>query len=91
MLQDGCPAPVQAPLCLERQALLKMETGICRGLTGSDSAVAFLQDEYCFYNGKTHWEALGPGGGAAGCFVPFAVCVVSRFPYYNALKDCLSW
>ncbi|EHB17990.1 DENN domain-containing protein 3 [Heterocephalus glaber] len=28
--------------------------------------------------------------GAAGCFVPFAVCVVSRFPYYNSLKDCLS-
>nr|XP_005910460.1 PREDICTED: DENN domain-containing protein 3 [Bos mutus] len=49
-----------------------------------------LHDEYCFYNGKTHWEALGPGGSAARCFVPFAVCVVSRFPYYNALKDCLS-
>ncbi|KAB0366774.1 hypothetical protein FD754_010930 [Muntiacus muntjak] len=49
-----------------------------------------LHDEYCFYNGKTHWEASGLGGGAAGCFVPFAVCVVSRFPYYNALKDCLS-
>ncbi|XP_024857775.1 DENN domain-containing protein 3 isoform X3 [Bos taurus] len=49
-----------------------------------------LHDEYCFYNGRTHWEALGPGGSAAGCFVPFAVCVVSRFPYYNALKDCLS-
>uniref|UniRef100_A0A8C9JBJ5 DENN domain containing 3 n=1 Tax=Panthera tigris altaica TaxID=74533 RepID=A0A8C9JBJ5_PANTA len=43
-----------------------------------------LHDESCFYNGKM------PPGGAAGCFVPFAVCVVSRFPYYNALKDCLS-
>ncbi|XP_072805905.1 DENN domain-containing protein 3 isoform X2 [Vicugna pacos] len=49
-----------------------------------------LHDEYCFYNGKTHWEVSGPSGGAAGCFIPFAVCVVSRFPYYNALKDCLS-
>ncbi|XP_057591326.1 DENN domain-containing protein 3 isoform X3 [Hippopotamus amphibius kiboko] len=49
-----------------------------------------LHDEHCFYNGKTLWEASGPGGSAAGCFVPFAVCVVSRFPYYNALKDCLS-
>ncbi|XP_074209274.1 DENN domain-containing protein 3 isoform X1 [Camelus bactrianus] len=49
-----------------------------------------LHDEYCFYNGKTHWEVSGPSGGTAGCFVPFAVCVVSRFPYYNALKDCLS-
>ncbi|PNI46003.1 DENND3 isoform 10, partial [Pan troglodytes] len=41
-------------------------------------------DDYCFYNGKTHREC-------PGCFVPFAVCVVSRFPYYNSLKDCLSW
>uniref|UniRef100_A0A2K6FI47 DENN domain-containing protein 3 n=1 Tax=Propithecus coquereli TaxID=379532 RepID=A0A2K6FI47_PROCO len=43
-----------------------------------------LHDEYCFYNGKAHWEPT------AGCFVPFAVCVVSRVPYYNSLKDCLS-
>ncbi|XP_049556389.1 DENN domain-containing protein 3 isoform X4 [Orcinus orca] len=49
-----------------------------------------LHDEYCFYNGKMRWEASGLGRSAAGCFVPFAVCVVSRFPYYNALKDCLS-
>uniref|UniRef100_A0A2K5E160 DENN domain containing 3 n=1 Tax=Aotus nancymaae TaxID=37293 RepID=A0A2K5E160_AOTNA len=49
-----------------------------------------LHDEYCFYNGKTHWEPCRPVVGAAGCFVPFAVCVVSRFPYYNSLKDCLS-
>ncbi|XP_030159746.1 DENN domain-containing protein 3 isoform X5 [Lynx canadensis] len=49
-----------------------------------------LHDESCFYNGKMHWEPFRPPGAAAGCFVPFAVCVVSRFPYYNALKDCLS-
>ncbi|KAM5210866.1 DENN domain-containing protein 3 isoform 1-T3 [Hipposideros larvatus] len=49
-----------------------------------------LHDEHCFYNGQTHWEAPRPTGGATGCFVPFAVCVVSRFPYYNALRDCLS-
>ena len=24
-------------------------------------------------------------------FTPFAVCVISKFPYYNALRDCLSW
>lgn len=46
-----------------------------------------LHDEYCFYNGKSHWE---PSVISARCFVPFAVCVVSRFPYYNSLKDCLS-
>uniref|UniRef100_A0A8C3W9U2 UDENN domain-containing protein n=1 Tax=Catagonus wagneri TaxID=51154 RepID=A0A8C3W9U2_9CETA len=50
-----------------------------------------LQDKHCFYNGQTQWEASRPSGSAADCFVPFAVCVVSRFPYYNALKDCLSW
>lgn len=46
------------------------------------------QDEHCFYNGKAPWDPSWPG---AGRFVPFAVCVVSRFPYYNALRDCLSW
>ncbi|XP_037354764.1 DENN domain-containing protein 3 isoform X2 [Talpa occidentalis] len=49
-----------------------------------------LQDEHCFYNGRAHREPSGPTASAAGCFVPFAVCVVSRFPYYNAFKDCLS-
>ncbi|KAM8785713.1 DENN domain-containing protein 3 isoform 2-T2 [Rhynchonycteris naso] len=49
-----------------------------------------LHDEYCFYNGTPHWESSRPTGSAAGSFVPFAVCVVSRFPYYNALRDCLS-
>ncbi|XP_034524564.1 DENN domain-containing protein 3 isoform X3 [Ailuropoda melanoleuca] len=49
-----------------------------------------LQDESCFYNGKAHWEPSWPTAGMAGCFVPFAVCVVSKLPYYNALKDCLS-
>ncbi|XP_062935974.1 DENN domain-containing protein 3 isoform X2 [Cynocephalus volans] len=49
-----------------------------------------LHDEYCFYNGKAHWESSWPTVSTAGVFVPFAVCVVSRFPYYNSLKDCLS-
>ncbi|XP_045037482.2 DENN domain-containing protein 3 isoform X3 [Desmodus rotundus] len=49
-----------------------------------------LHDENCFYNGRPHWESSWPTVSAAGCFVPFAVCVVSRFPYYNALRDCLS-
>lgn len=52
------------------------------------SLLPFVQDEYCFYNGKTHWE---PSMSSARRFVPFAVCLVSRFPYYNSLKDCLSW
>ncbi|XP_077022790.1 DENN domain-containing protein 3 isoform X2 [Tamandua tetradactyla] len=49
-----------------------------------------LHDEYCFYNGRAHWEPSWQPVGAAGCFVPFAVCVISRYPYFTALKDCLS-
>ncbi|XP_006879324.1 PREDICTED: DENN domain-containing protein 3 [Elephantulus edwardii] len=49
-----------------------------------------LHNGYCFYNGQAHWEPSRPAVGAAGCFVPFAVCVISRYPYYNALRDCLS-
>lgn len=49
-----------------------------------------LHDEHCFYGGRPHWEASRLSVGAGGCFVPFAVCVISRFPYYNALRDCLS-
>ncbi|XP_037022571.2 DENN domain-containing protein 3 isoform X1 [Artibeus jamaicensis] len=49
-----------------------------------------LHDEHCFYNGQPHRESPWPAASAAGCFVPFAVCVVSRFPYYSALRDCLS-
>lgn len=55
------------------------------------SLLLSLQDEHCFYNGNAHWESSRPTLSAAGGFVPFAVCVVSRFPYYNALRDCLSW
>ncbi|XP_038616402.1 DENN domain-containing protein 3 [Tachyglossus aculeatus] len=49
-----------------------------------------VQDEYCFYNGKPHWESSGQTARASGCFVPFAICVISRYPYYNSFKDCLS-
>ncbi|XP_037659543.1 DENN domain-containing protein 3 isoform X3 [Choloepus didactylus] len=49
-----------------------------------------LQDGHCFYNGKVHWAPSRQTVGAAGCFAPFAVCVISRHPYFTALKDCLS-
>ncbi|XP_030890382.1 DENN domain-containing protein 3 [Leptonychotes weddellii] len=60
------------------------------GSGGDTGLLLSLQDESCFYNGKAHWEPSWPTAGVAGCFVPFAVCVVSKLPYYNALKDCLS-
>ncbi|XP_053106348.1 DENN domain-containing protein 3 isoform X2 [Hemicordylus capensis] len=40
-------------------------------------------------NGQVHWDTSQTSKTAA-CFVPFAVCVISRYPYFNALKDCLS-
>ncbi|XP_032078728.1 DENN domain-containing protein 3 isoform X1 [Thamnophis elegans] len=41
------------------------------------------------YNGQAHWDKLQSSRSDA-YFVPFAVCVISRYPYFNALKDCLS-
>ncbi|XP_023605193.1 DENN domain-containing protein 3, partial [Myotis lucifugus] len=66
-------------------------TDVCGNRTYAAVAQYYrpLHDEHCFYGGKPPRESpLSPG--AAGCFVPFAVCVISRFPYYNALRDCLS-
>ncbi|KAG8134010.1 hypothetical protein E2320_011752 [Naja naja] len=41
------------------------------------------------YNGQAHWDNLQTSRPDS-YFVPFAVCVISRYPYFNALKDCLS-
>ncbi|XP_040149519.2 DENN domain-containing protein 3 isoform X6 [Ictidomys tridecemlineatus] len=76
----------------EDQVHFLVLTDICGNRTYGVVAQYYrpLHDEYCFYNGKAHWEPSGPPASAAGCFVPSAVCVVSKFPYYNSLKDCLS-
>ncbi|XP_029447975.1 DENN domain-containing protein 3 isoform X2 [Rhinatrema bivittatum] len=49
-----------------------------------------IQDGYNLSNGQIHWESSVQTAKAFGYFIPFAVCVISRYPYYNALKDCLS-
>ncbi|XP_014866088.1 PREDICTED: DENN domain-containing protein 3 [Poecilia mexicana] len=46
-------------------------------------AVQSFQDSV-FQNGH-RWNAP-----KSRLFAPFAVCIISKFPYYNALKDCLS-
>ncbi|XP_019383764.1 PREDICTED: DENN domain-containing protein 3 [Gavialis gangeticus] len=48
-----------------------------------------IQDGCIPANGQAHWESVQTGKAFA-CFVPFAVCVISRYPYFNVLKDCLS-
>nr|XP_028591904.1 DENN domain-containing protein 3 [Podarcis muralis]XP_028591905.1 DENN domain-containing protein 3 [Podarcis muralis]XP_028591906.1 DENN domain-containing protein 3 [Podarcis muralis] len=48
-----------------------------------------MQDAHIFYNGQASWETA-KSSRSASYFVPFAVCIISRYPYFNALKDCLS-
>ncbi|XP_076185141.1 DENN domain-containing protein 3 [Aptenodytes patagonicus] len=48
-----------------------------------------MQDGCISSNGQAHWESAQTGKMPV-CFVPFAICVISRYPYFNALKDCLS-
>ncbi|XP_065484221.1 DENN domain-containing protein 3 isoform X2 [Caloenas nicobarica] len=48
-----------------------------------------MQDGCISLNGQAHWESAQTGKMPV-CFVPFAICVISRYPYFNALKDCLS-
>ncbi|KFR07560.1 DENN domain-containing protein 3, partial [Nipponia nippon] len=48
-----------------------------------------MQDGCISSNGQAHWESAQTGKMPV-CFVPLAICVISRYPYFNALKDCLS-
>ncbi|XP_061463032.1 DENN domain-containing protein 3 [Rhineura floridana] len=48
-----------------------------------------MQDGHIFSNGQVQWET-GQVSRAASYFVPFAVCIISKYPYFNTLKDCLS-
>ncbi|XP_067323360.1 DENN domain-containing protein 3 [Anolis sagrei] len=47
-----------------------------------------MQDGY-ISNGQAQWDAVQTSR-AAPFFLPFAICVISRYPYFNSLKDCLS-
>ncbi|KFQ24388.1 DENN domain-containing protein 3, partial [Merops nubicus] len=66
-------------------------TDVCGNRTYGVVAQCYqpLQDGCIPSNGQTHWEPVQAGKMPA-CFVPFAICVISRYPYFNALKDCLS-
>ncbi|TRZ09144.1 hypothetical protein HGM15179_017964 [Zosterops borbonicus] len=48
-----------------------------------------IQDVSPSSNGQGYWEPAQTGKVPV-CFVPCAVCVISRYPYFSALKDCLS-
>uniref|UniRef100_A0A8B9EVT1 DENN domain-containing protein 3 n=1 Tax=Amazona collaria TaxID=241587 RepID=A0A8B9EVT1_9PSIT len=53
-------------------------TDVCGNRTYGAVAQYYQPLQVCYF---THMPV---------CFVPFAVCVISRYPYFNALKDCLS-
>ncbi|XP_041422593.1 DENN domain-containing protein 3 isoform X1 [Xenopus laevis] len=49
-----------------------------------------VQDATSLHNGQIYWDYNASHTKAGGTFIPYALCVISRFPYYSALKDCLS-
>uniref|UniRef100_A0A3Q4H7X6 DENN domain-containing protein 3-like n=1 Tax=Neolamprologus brichardi TaxID=32507 RepID=A0A3Q4H7X6_NEOBR len=70
---------------------------------GLELASEQKQDSYHFlvftdmFGNRTHGVVVqyyrnGHRGSStkARFYAPFAVCIISKFPYYNALKDCLS-
>uniref|UniRef100_A0A8C7X374 UDENN domain-containing protein n=1 Tax=Oryzias sinensis TaxID=183150 RepID=A0A8C7X374_9TELE len=42
---------------------------------------------------RSFHESLTQNGGRprTRLYAAFAVCIISKFPFYNALRDCLSW
>nr|XP_015213003.1 PREDICTED: DENN domain-containing protein 3 isoform X2 [Lepisosteus oculatus] len=48
--------------------------------------VQFSQDAVCYQNGQMHWSA----SRAPRLYTAFGICIISKYAYYNALKDCLS-
>ncbi|XP_063307082.1 DENN domain-containing protein 3 isoform X1 [Pelobates fuscus] len=50
-----------------------------------------VQDALGLCNGQAFWDSSTTANTKTrNVFVQFAVCVISRYPYYSALKDCLS-
>ncbi|KAM4704655.1 DENN domain-containing protein 3 [Rhinophrynus dorsalis] len=49
-----------------------------------------VQEALGIYSGQAYWDSTPKNKKACDIFIPFALCVISRYPYYSALKDCLS-
>ncbi|KAM9307899.1 DENN domain-containing protein 3 [Gastrophryne carolinensis] len=49
-----------------------------------------IQDTLGLSNGQAYWDSSASQSKTFDAYVPFALCVISRYPYYTALKDCLS-
>ncbi|XP_059502178.1 DENN domain-containing protein 3 isoform X1 [Stegostoma tigrinum] len=48
-----------------------------------------VQEEKSFQNGQAHWDAAVQKPRMS-LYAPFSICVISKFPYFTALKDSLS-
>lgn len=88
VLQSYRAVQVQTPSnCDGLLALNELKT--CRvNPVNADSCFSFLcqsTHEGVVQNGH-RWNS-----SKTRLYAPFAVCVISKFPYYNALRDCLSW
>ncbi|KAG8441577.1 hypothetical protein GDO86_010673 [Hymenochirus boettgeri] len=49
-----------------------------------------VQDVIGSPNGQVTRDYSTSNTKTCSIFIPFALCVISRYPYYSALKDCLS-
>ncbi|XP_075067760.1 DENN domain-containing protein 3 [Mixophyes fleayi] len=58
------------------------------GVVAQDSRS--IQDTLRLSDGHAYWDSSTRDKKTYEAYIPFALCVISRYPYYNALKDCLS-
>ncbi|XP_067887420.1 DENN domain-containing protein 3 isoform X13 [Heterodontus francisci] len=49
-----------------------------------------IQEGNSFQHGQAHWNVAVHNPRMSMLYAPFSVCLISKFPYYTALKDCLS-
>ncbi|XP_064410596.1 DENN domain-containing protein 3 isoform X2 [Latimeria chalumnae] len=49
-----------------------------------------IQEGYHMQNGQMNSSLQVPKSNVYRAYVPFGICVISKLPYYNAFKDCLS-
>ncbi|KAM4687554.1 DENN domain-containing protein 3 [Discoglossus pictus] len=49
-----------------------------------------VQEVLGMTNGQAYWDYTTNTTKGCTFFIPFVLCVISRYPYYSALKDCLS-
>ncbi|XP_018430616.1 PREDICTED: DENN domain-containing protein 3-like, partial [Nanorana parkeri] len=49
-----------------------------------------IQDTLGLSNGQAYWDSSSSHIKTYDTYTSFALCVISRYPYYTALKDCLS-